>query len=1455
MDRPLSGWTARLLGAVCALSCMLLATSALAQQTVTELGDSGDGTCDASCTLRDAVLSAGIGDTISFALSGSAPWEISLVATLDVGIEGVVIDALTCCGTPHSGGLTGGLNSSLAVRVVADSALTGSNPLILVSADDVVLSGLNVDDGPSVGIRVTGNDVTISDCYVGTSIDGTLGDGNAGGGIGVEDASGATIGPGVLVSGNGSDGVTISGSTSDGFTITRSLIGLDGTGQGALPNTGDGVSIFTTGVLNNATIGGATAADGNVISANGGDGLAVEGKLDGDGAYNTLIANNIVGGDATATVVRGNGANGILLLAEDDNVAPNQLLIEDNVIVGNGEAGIRVEGANLLEFSGNAIGTNLAGVLDLGNLEEGMYFVSHAAEATEGITVGGPGDENLIAFNGGDGVRIRKSGSQSCEDIAVLANAIWDNSGIGIDLEANAVGGDSTLPAALDCVGSATYGNGGFGAPTLTTAVLSSGFLNVAGTICSGMDVDIYLASGGGADYGQPLLLLDSETCTGTGTCSFNASYAPPGGNGVGGGAFVTAVAHEGLNTTQAALNLVITAACDLDGDGIEDCSGVGTGPDCDDGDATVYPGAPEVCDAKDNNCDGSVDEEDNADGDPVTSCGPDGIPGNADDDCNDNVASIYPGAPEVCDAVDQDCDGVLDNTFDDDADGATTCGPDGDVTATADNDCDDTEPTIYPGATELCNGVDDDCDGAPAADEVDADGDLEMICAGDCNDAATAINTSATEVCDIVDNNCDGSVDEGFDTDGDGFTTCGADGDLNTPADNDCDDTSATVNPSGTETCNAIDDDCDLLVDEIFDPDGDGFPAGAGCAAAWGALEDCDNNNNAIFPGALELCTDGIDNDCDGAIDESLDEDGDGVTNCDGDCDDTNPLISPNFVETCDGADTDCDGTIPEDETDDDNDTFIECVDTDFDCDDTAASIYPGAAEICDGEDSDCDGTTPDSEIDDDGDGLNECGDNDCNDGDATIGPGLEELCDAVDNDCDGSIPDTHVDDDEDGIAECAGDCDDTDAQINTAGVEVCDGVDQDCDEVIDNGFDGDADGVTSCGDDGTEGTADDDCNDGDATVSPTATEICDDGIDQDCDGADTPCAAAADVTLGPMPPPDTGCALSLAGTRSPRLGLLLSLGLLLGLRRRRRSVALLPLAAVLLLSGCVSIDAGVVQTWWGSLPEDGGAVTLEAGGNFAAGALVQPVDPTLVGGRQLLQVILAGDLLPGTCPLQESLFAEAAVVEASAAESVAAGAAAADVAAWACQELRGAAREAFGGDGWRAVHAIVEPADGVMTPATGAGALLDALVPGTYVARMVDLDASSALAPTPGEDTCATRVEALIGSGVTLADGGLLGAALARMDHRAAADDQLARADEAPMLDVGLTLPAGMEAGSRPDTVRLATFVGDDAAAFPDAVVATVGEPLPTEPCALGPTWEVLAIWPELTPAEVTR
>ncbi len=227
---------------------------------------------------------------------------------------------------------------------------------------------------------------------------------------------------------------------------------------------------------------------------------------------------------------------------------------------------------------------------------------------------------------------------------------------------------------------------------------------------------------------------------------------------------------------------------------------------DCDDTDNTVYPGATEICDGKDNDCNGTIDEGvtttyyADADGDGFGDAGvttqdcsaPAGYVAD-NTDCDDTDNTVYPGAIEICDGKDNDCNGTIDEgvttTYYADADGdgfgdagVTTQDCSAPAGYVADNtDCDDTDNTVYPGAIEICDGKDNDCNGT--IDEgvtttyyADADGDgfgdagvTTQDCSApagyvadntDCDDTDNTVYPGATEICDGKDNNCNGSVD-----------------------------------------------------------------------------------------------------------------------------------------------------------------------------------------------------------------------------------------------------------------------------------------------------------------------------------------------------------------------------------------------------------------------------------------------------------------------------------------------------------------------------------------------------------------------------------------------------------------------------------------------------------------------------------------------------------------------
>jgi hypothetical protein len=232
-----------------------------------------------------------------------------------------------------------------------------------------------------------------------------------------------------------------------------------------------------------------------------------------------------------------------------------------------------------------------------------------------------------------------------------------------------------------------------------------------------------------------------------------------------------------------------------------------------------------------------------------------------------EGVATLLLGVPAT---VDIDMDGFCVN-------------PAGCVAGIPGGDCNDFDPARYPGAPELCDGVDQDCDGALPLDEQDSDGDGWMSCAGDCNDFDAGINPDAAEICDLIDHDCDGLPDNGLvppafwpDGDGDGhgdplgtpIQTCGNVPEGYVSRADDCDDDDPSLSPSEDEiTCTGIDEDCSFLTPDVEDRDGDAFTPCGDCQDLGTTLQcgDCDDVDQDINPYMSETCGDGIDQNCDG--------------------------------------------------------------------------------------------------------------------------------------------------------------------------------------------------------------------------------------------------------------------------------------------------------------------------------------------------------------------------------------------------------------------------------------------------------------------------------------------------------------------------------------------------------------------------------------------------------------
>ncbi|MCH4822251.1 gliding motility-associated C-terminal domain-containing protein [Gramella lutea] len=597
------------------------------------------------------------------------------------------------------------------------------------------------------------------------------------------------------------------------------------------------------------------------------------------------------------------------------------------------------------------------------------------------------------------------------------------------------------------------------------------------------------------------------------------------------------------------------------------------TSGDCDDTDDTINPGASEVPDNDiDENCDGVktytyyADTDGDGFGDAsnsvTSSTKPTGYVAD-NTDCDDSDEDEFPGQTWYLDA---DGDLYSDGTSTISCTRPTDHYIASELTATS-GDCDDTDDTINPGATEIGgDGIDQDCDGSDLLIwYADTDGDGF----GDPSVSQVAETAPIGYVADNTD--CDDTDEDEFpgqtwylDADGDLYSDGTSTVSCTRPTDHyiaseltatsgDCDDTDDTINPGASEIPdNDIDENCDGVKTYTFyaDTDGDGFgnPSVSQIAetAPSGFVADntdCDDTDEDEFPGQSwyldadgDLYGEGTSTiSCTRPADYFIASE---LTATSGDCDDTDDTINPGATEIeGDGIDQDCDGSdLLIWYADTDGDSFGDAsnsvtsstkptgyVADNTDCDDTDEDEFPGQTWYLDA----------DGDLYSDGTSTVSCTRpvdhfiaseltatlGDCDDADDTINPGASEVPDNdIDENCDGVKTYTfYADTDGDGFG---------DASVSQRAETVPTGYvadNTDCDDTDEDEFPGQTWYLDADGDLYGEGTStisctrpadhyiaseltatSGDCDDTDDTINPGATEIEGDGIDQDCDGSD---------------------------------------------------------------------------------------------------------------------------------------------------------------------------------------------------------------------------------------------------------------------------------------------------------------------------------------------------------------
>ena len=503
--------------------------------------------------------------------------------------------------------------------------------------------------------------------------------------------------------------------------------------------------------------------------------------------------------------------------------------------------------------------------------------------------------------------------------------------------------------------------------------------------------------------------------------------------------------------------------------------------------------------------------------------------------DCDDNNDSIHPNAKEVCDSIDNDCNGKIDDNCGCVSGSVQACGQDIGVCQFGTQTCingswSECEGGVMP-TDEICDGKDNDCDGE--TDEgmdccIDKDGDgygtgepgsTLPNCPNpepDCDDTKWYMNPGAPETCDNYDNNCSEEIDEGCDDDDDGYcdsnikiynrpvAVCLSTNVANDSFGDDCDDENGKISPGASEICDSIDNNCDNIIDEgCLCQDGDTEICGTDVGECKTGIKTCVDGEWGECEGEIkpveEVCADNKDNNCDGQIDEDCDVTPPQITNFDVQPRTTTDIITASYsvsdnqslkqVELWRSIDLGGQPN-PNSWTNIKTNTVSGTLASGSITDTPAMGVWWYGLHVIDQSGNWSAEPNPPGPI--------------------KVISESTKVCTDTDFDGYGVCPDCGT---ANGCTYDGDDCDDNEKWANPGGFETCDTVDNNCSGVADEGCDDDSDDYcdenmkvyrnnTMCANtpfiDGRDG---DDCDDENNAVNPGKIEVCGNSIDDNCD------------------------------------------------------------------------------------------------------------------------------------------------------------------------------------------------------------------------------------------------------------------------------------------------------------------------------------------------------------------